>query len=82
MQITRVAEWCFVPKLLVVEPLTLKSGMAAPRSPVNNCGKDYMTNGIDIALTELKQVSVALIISKSSEIVESIIEFNGGSAGP
>lgn len=56
--------------------------MAAPRSPVNNCGKDYMTNGIDIALTELKQVSVALIISKSREIVESIIEFNGGSAGP
>ncbi|EDQ7049828.1 replication endonuclease, partial [Salmonella enterica subsp. enterica] len=23
----------------VVEPLTLKSGIAAPRSPVNNCGK-------------------------------------------
>ncbi|MDM8921333.1 hypothetical protein QU870_34530, partial [Escherichia coli] len=22
-----------------VEPLTLKSGIAAPRSPVNNCGK-------------------------------------------
>lgn len=23
---------------LAVEPLTLKSGIAAPRSPVNNCG--------------------------------------------
>ncbi|MEA5720466.1 hypothetical protein ONQ97_27900, partial [Salmonella enterica subsp. enterica serovar Virginia] len=28
-----------VPKVPVVEPLTLKSGIAAPRSPVNNCGK-------------------------------------------
>ncbi|EOZ1801241.1 replication endonuclease, partial [Escherichia coli] len=27
------------PKVPVVEPLTLKSGIAAPRSPVNNCGK-------------------------------------------
>ncbi|EIH5870360.1 replication endonuclease, partial [Escherichia coli] len=26
-------------KVPVVEPLTLKSGIAAPRSPVNNCGK-------------------------------------------
>jgi len=38
VQIIRVAEWCIVPQFLVVEPLTLKSGMAAPRSPVNNCG--------------------------------------------
>ncbi|HIE6580590.1 hypothetical protein [Enterobacter cloacae complex sp. P37RS] len=36
--ITRTAEWRIVPKLLAVEPLTLKSGIAAPRSPVNNCG--------------------------------------------
>lgn len=28
-----------MPKVPVVEPLTLKSGIAAPRSPVNNCGK-------------------------------------------
>jgi large subunit ribosomal protein L30 len=39
VRVTRTAEWRIVPKLLAVEPLTLKSGIAAPRSPVNNCGK-------------------------------------------
>ncbi|HCU2300238.1 TPA: replication endonuclease, partial [Escherichia coli] len=36
-----------VPKVPVVEPLTLKSGIAAPRSPVNNCGK---VTGCDTSL--------------------------------
>lgn len=39
VHITRSSEWRIVPKVLAVEPLTLKSGIAAPRSPVNNCGK-------------------------------------------
>lgn len=39
VRITRSSEWRIVPKILAVEPLTLKSGIAAPRSPVNNCGK-------------------------------------------
>lgn len=39
VHVTRTAEWRIVPKVLTVEPLTLKSGSAAPRSPVNNCGK-------------------------------------------
>lgn len=39
IHVTRTAEWRIVPKILAVEPLTLKSGSAAPRSPVNNCGK-------------------------------------------
>ena len=39
VHVTRTAEWRIVPKVLAVEPLTLKSGSAAPRSPVNNCGK-------------------------------------------
>lgn len=38
VHVTRTAEWRIVPKVLAVEPLTLKSGSAAPRSPVNNCG--------------------------------------------
>ena len=38
VRVTRTAEWRIVPKLLAVELLTLKSGIAAPRSPVNNCG--------------------------------------------
>ena len=39
IHVTRTAEWRIVPKILAVDPLTLKSGSAAPRSPVNNCGK-------------------------------------------
>ena len=38
IRITRTSEWRIVPKAVAVEPLTLKSGIAAPRSPVNNCG--------------------------------------------
>ncbi|ENV9335846.1 replication endonuclease [Klebsiella aerogenes] len=45
VHITRSSEWRIVPKVLAVEPLTLKSGIAAPRSPVNNCGK--ITGGSD-----------------------------------
>lgn len=40
IHVTRSADWRIVPKLLAVEPLTLKSGITAPRSPVNNCGSD------------------------------------------
>ncbi|HGV7793261.1 TPA: replication endonuclease, partial [Escherichia coli] len=43
IHITRTTDWRIVPKVPVVEPLTLKSGIAAPRSPVNNCGK--LTSG-------------------------------------
>ncbi|MGS9102428.1 replication endonuclease, partial [Salmonella enterica subsp. enterica serovar Infantis] len=39
IQITRPPDWRIVPKVPVVEPLTLNSGIAAPRSPVNNGGK-------------------------------------------
>ncbi|HIA3188835.1 TPA: replication endonuclease, partial [Escherichia coli] len=39
IHITRTTDWRIVPKVPVVEPLNLKSGIAAPRSPVNNCGK-------------------------------------------
>ncbi|MFP2140925.1 replication endonuclease [Escherichia marmotae] len=47
IHITRTTDWRIVPKVPVVEPLTLKSGIAAPRSPVNNCGK---LNGGDTSL--------------------------------
>ena len=44
IHVTRSADWRIVPKLLAVEPLTLKSGITAPRSPVNNCGKSEEKN--------------------------------------
>ncbi|HCO0351355.1 TPA: replication endonuclease, partial [Escherichia coli] len=47
IHITRTTDWRIVPKVPVVEPLTLKSGIAAPRSPVNNCG---MLTGGDTSL--------------------------------
>lgn len=47
IHITRTTDWRIVPKVPVVEPLTLKSGIAAPRSPVNNCGK---VTGCDTSL--------------------------------
>ena len=49
VHVTRTAEWRIVPKVMAVEPLTLKSGSAAPRSPVNNCGK--LTGGGDPVMT-------------------------------
>lgn len=59
VQIIRVAEWCIVPKLLVVEPLTLKSGMAVPRSPVNNGGK--LTGGGDPVMTSTPSEQAAAL---------------------
>lgn len=49
VHVTRTLEWRIVPKIFAVEPLTLKSGVAAPRSPVNNCGK--LTRGDDPVMT-------------------------------
>lgn len=59
--VTRTAEWRIVPKVLAVEPLTLKSGSAAPRSPVNNCGK--LTGGGDPALTPTPSEQAAAVLN-------------------
>lgn len=60
VHVTRTAEWRIVPKLLVVEPLTLKNGIAAPRSPFNNCG--LLTNGTarDMTPTPSEQAAEVL----------------------
>jgi len=49
VRVTRTAEWRIVPKLLAVEHLTLKSGIAAPRSPVNNCGLGGVNDELSIS---------------------------------
>ncbi|EJR0088466.1 replication endonuclease, partial [Salmonella enterica] len=64
-------DWRIVPKVPVVEPLTLKSGIAAPRSPVNNCGK--LTGG-DISLpapTPSEHASAVLNL-----VDDGVIEWN------
>ena len=58
VHVTRTAEWRIVPKLLAVEPLTLKSGIAAPRSPVNNCGSEFMAQAGHVTIFASKEEKV------------------------
>ncbi|HIC2863322.1 TPA: replication endonuclease [Citrobacter freundii] len=60
IRITRTSEWRIVPKAVAVEPLTLKSGIAAPRSPVNNCGK--LTYGGDPVMTPTPSEHAAAVL--------------------
>ncbi|EDV3680866.1 replication endonuclease, partial [Salmonella enterica subsp. arizonae] len=61
VRITRSSEWRIVPKVLAVEPLTLKSGIAAPRSPVNNCGK--LTGGDIPGMTNTPSEHTAAVLN-------------------
>jgi len=61
VHVTRTAEWRIVPKVLAVEPLTLKSGSAAPRSPVNNCG--LVTNGVTTDMTPTPSEQAAAVLN-------------------
>ena len=61
VHVTRTAEWRIVPKVLAVEPLTLKSGSAAPRSPVNNCGK--LTGGDIPVMTPTPSEHAAAVLN-------------------
>ncbi|MFO4354722.1 replication endonuclease [Klebsiella pneumoniae] len=71
VHVTRTAEWRIVPKVLAVEPLTLKSGSAAPRSPVNNCGK--LTGGGDPVMTTTPSEHAVAVLN----LIESgVIDWN------
>ncbi|HCR3029750.1 TPA: replication endonuclease [Escherichia coli] len=61
VHVTRTAEWRIVPKVLAVEPLNLKSGSAAPRSPVNNCGK--LTGGDVPVMTPTPSEHAAAVLN-------------------
>lgn len=61
IRITRSSEWRIVPKAVAVEPLTLKSGIAAPRSPVNNCG--LVTNGVTTDMTPTPSEQAAAVLN-------------------
>ncbi|MGG7448800.1 replication endonuclease [Kosakonia oryzendophytica] len=61
VHVTRSSDWRIVPKLLAVEPLTLKSGIAAPRSPVNNCGK--LTGGDVPVMTPTPSEHAAAVLN-------------------
>lgn len=68
VHVTRTAEWRIVPKVLAVEPLTLKSGSAAPRSPVNNCGKLTPGGNPVMTLTPSEQAAAVLSLVDSGVI--------------
>ncbi|HIE8607296.1 TPA: replication endonuclease [Klebsiella variicola subsp. variicola] len=61
VHVTRTAAWRIVPKVLAVEPLTLKSGSAAPRSPVNNCGN--LTGGDFTVMTPTPSEHAAAVLN-------------------
>jgi large subunit ribosomal protein L30 len=61
IRVTRSEEWRIVPKVLAVEPLTLKSGSAAPWSPVNNCGK--LTGGDTPVMTPTPSEQAAAVLN-------------------
>ena len=61
IRITRTSEWRIVPKAVAVEPLTLKSGIAAPRSPVNNCG--LPANGVTTDMTPTPSEQAAAVLN-------------------
>ncbi|SNY63922.1 large subunit ribosomal protein L30 [Enterobacter sp. CC120223-11] len=61
IHITRSADWRIVPKVLAVEPLTLKSGLAVPRSPVNKCGK--LTGGNVQVMTPTPSEHAAAVLN-------------------
>lgn len=60
IRITRSSEWRIVPKAVAVEPLTLKSGIAAPRSPVNNCGLPANGTATDMTPTPSEQAAAVI----------------------
>lgn len=61
IHVTRSADWRIVPKLLAVEPLTSKSGITAPRSPVNNCGK--LTGGGEPVMTPTQSEQATAVLN-------------------
>lgn len=72
VHVTRTAEWRIVPKLLAVEPLTLKSGIAAPRSPVNNCGHcNENVNTAEVVLAAAYDSTAFTSLKMSNAIADS-----------
>lgn len=75
IRITRTSEWRIVPKAVAVEPLTLKSGIAAPRSPVNNCGLPASGTTTDMMPTPSEQAAAVLNL-----IDAGVIDWNDSDA--
>jgi len=89
VHVTRTAEWRIVPKFLAVEPLTLKSGIAAPRSPVNNCGlytsevaREMTSTPSEQAAAVLNLIGVGAVDWKDPDIVKVLSDALKAGARP
>lgn len=79
---TRLTEWRIVARAVDVNVLTLKSGSAAPRSPVNNCGWGVRNAGVDRPANPPKQAveqpdkpSLGTTDWQDDEVVRSLARF-------
>ncbi|WP_413722737.1 replication endonuclease [Sodalis sp. RH24] len=79
---TRLTEWRIVARAVDVNLLTLKSGSAAPRSPVNNCGWGVRNEGVNRPANPPKQAvavpekpSLGVIDWQDDEVVRSLARF-------
>lgn len=70
VHVTRTTQWRIVSKVVDVEPcrLTLKSGSAATRSPVNNCGLDGLDGKLDMYPTVSEYATAVLNLITSGDI--------------
>ncbi|WP_370640075.1 replication endonuclease [Buttiauxella sp. S04-F03] len=70
VHVTRTTQWRIVAKAVDVDLglLTLKSGSAATRSPVNNCGLDDLNSEVDVLPTASEQAAAVLNLLDSGDV--------------
>lgn len=70
VRVTRTTQWRIVAKAVEVDlnPLTLKSGSAATRSPVNNCGLDGLDSEGDVIPKASEQAAAVPNLLDSGDV--------------
>lgn len=76
IHISRLSEWHIVPKIVAVEPLNLKSGIAAPWSPVNNYGLKGLNLNVDMRIRQSIEVFniPSLYFENDIEFIDSVMK--------
>lgn len=80
IHVTRTTQWRIVAKAVDVDLnlLTLKSGSAATRSPVNNCGLGGLNSEVDVIPTASEQAAAVLNLLDSGDVSWSDVDVNAG----
>ncbi|MNC22511.1 hypothetical protein D3C75_705130 [compost metagenome] len=73
VHVTRTTQWRIVAKAVDVDLslLTLKSGSAATRSPVNNCGLDDLESELDVSKTVSMQAARERYLPESDNMTRN-----------